>query len=377
MKFYYLSIGIILLSLISIAFAIDVEDFDKNNDRLLSKQELKAFLIHSSGYPMKLLDKDKDGKIDADAVFYKMEDAINAIGKVPPYTFDDVKRIYEIKESKSFLSKTGLLIRSSHEQIFLAEPEKSAKKAKPAKFSYSRDGINDNDIWQASGSIMRPFILTQKPSSEKAGAHNPGIAFALVPSISFERISNDSNEDAEVDTLVFRLGSEFENIGFIGELQYFRLNLAFATDFDVESDIRAVEFQWEPVALDYGLGAYKEIGGFFNAMGRLILHSEFGKTYDAAGRNDLNDDEKFFRIGPIFSLDIKPIALERLTLSGKFQYREGLSGDPDDATLWEVALNYALDVDEHYSVEFGYKDGDIPLTDDDIKTFGVGFAVKF
>ena len=384
--------AVIMSTFLSFAcFAQEPDEFDENKDGKLNQTELRAFVLHRHSPTFHEIDKNKDGKIDPkeihgiqeiiekakeDAVFDR-QDILDTFGDRDSYTVEEIKVALKIEPPVPDIDMKGILIRRSHEVITVLEAPEKLGKAQPARFSYTRDFNDDSDTWQATGAILRPFRIytSQKVVREKSWL----TAINLVPSISFDRVNNEKEDSEDVNSLVFRLGGEIE-LGGLFDLQYTRLFLTYASDFSFESSVGAIEFEWEPVLLNFGIGTGRYIlGGALEYRLRPILHTEYGKTFDAGDKDDLEEDDDFFRIGPKLQLGIWPQAkgLRRVSLSLKWDYLEGLVGKPGNSSLFEAALGYQLDKLGHFVLEFSYRNGDIPLTQEDTETFAVGLGVKF
>jgi hypothetical protein len=248
--------------------------------------------------------------------------------------------------------------------------------AQGALLSFTRDFENISDTWEAHGAIMYPVkVIDEGYVTPVAGI----ASLYAMPSITFDRISNNTDETKEVDSLVARLGVEL-GVKKIGPpVQFFRAGLAYATDFDLESGVAAVEFDWEPVWSILGIGTSQPVPLLpLTYRLRTILHAKYGRV-TATGNKDLEKHDDFFRYGPKIQLELFPALpeLDRLSVLIKYEYLEGSSGKPGHSDLFEVGMSYQLDDEGHLGLDLTYRNGDIPLTKESVDSLSFGLSVKF
>ncbi|HEX7181340.1 MAG TPA: EF-hand domain-containing protein [Thermoanaerobaculia bacterium] len=377
------ALGVALLGLWAAvpAAAQDPAEFDLDGDGRLDEAELSAFVLHLADPAFSDIDQDRDGKIsDDERSFFELElmDARKKCGD-PPYALEEVEGCFSLAPEEASLG--GLLIRRSHEIVNLSEPEESFDIAEPALLAYARDRKEDSSQWQVQGALLRPFFLHEAA----AGSSSRLSAVLLVPSVSFDRLgtTEEDEEGGEIDSLVFRLGVDFETIpkkaSPFFDLQNYRFYLSYATDFSWDSDVRALEIEWEPQMLSAGIGMYRSLGKSFplSCRGRIILHVEGGEVHDGGDNPDLVEDESFLRIGPKAQLDLQPDFYKRLTLSLGWDHHYGISGEPGRTELATIGLSWALDTSEHVSLEAVFQNGQLPLTLEETETIEVGIGLKF
>lgn len=368
---------------------INPADFDFNkNGQIDPGPEAEAFLKHVNkqlGGVFRAIDANKDGKIDnaeRDAFEAKAQDAIaedlvdfqDVLGKRSGIPVADVEDRWGLAKEPEPLSLFGFQVRRKYDDVSASEAGNSRRfrDATPALFSFARDFQTDNSVWEAHVSLLYPLRMTGKAGDPDA------LSVILVPSVSLDKISSE-NKKGEVDSLTFRLGSEAETRGFLPamELQYFRLNLAYATDTRFDSAVGAVEFEWEPVILRAGLHSRRRVADLFEYRARTILAAQAGRTFDAGRKENLEEDAHFVRVGPKLELTVWPRVIERLSAGVAFQYLAGLVGKPDHAYLLDAFLNFQLDARGHFSLQVAYQKGRVPLTEEDSNAFSVGIGVKF
>jgi len=369
---------------------IDAKDFDfDKNGTIDPGPEITALLRHANSKIYGQMDKNKNGIIEASEK-KKYEENLNLLvqdnldeyasqrGERPALPVVEARKIFTPQKPKR-TSLGGLLIREKHEDVTVLDKGKSFEKATGTILSFTRDIEQSNTAWTARGAVLYPFRIPLKAYPD----FNATVltAYSIVPSVSFDRLKNSKDDSKDVNSLTFRLGSEFEfGGGGLFDLQYARANLAYATDFDLDTKVPAVEMQWEPIKSDWGIGSGRDISGIpLEYRVRFIAHSEWGRTQDTGGNANLSDDETFVRVGPKFELELWPTVegLERFSSHVKWSYLRGLTGEPENSDLLETGLTYRLDAAGHAQVEASYRNGETPLIKRDVEAFHVGIGVKF
>lgn len=370
----------------------DAADFDFNkNGRIDPGKEAKALLRHTNDKLFAKMDSNKDGTIsneERDDYQTKLDEElaydlidIEDQGGMPvaransTYLLEAQKR--KAQEGKPAWLK-NLYLRRSHEDIGILKDPKDVKKAEGVLLAYTRDKLDDNDIWQARGAAMYQFRKTTEfaPTSNQGGI----TAYSFLPSITFDRTTNDNNPDEEVDSLIFRAGTEIEYEGGSRwwHSQHTRFNLAYATDFDFDSAVWALETQWEPLNTDWAMGVSKLIlNRSLDVRWRGILHAEAGYVVRDGGNSKLVENDSFFRIGPKLQLDIWPSFSDRLGLGFSWAYLKGVSGTPRNSRMFESDLKYLLTENGNIALSLSYRKGDVPLIQKDVDSVNLGFNIKY
>lgn len=373
-------------------YAGSVEEFDANGNGLIEQgSEITALLKSTITVPYAGLDTNRDGKVDCqesealdrkldEEISFRLEEYRELIGDAAGMPIADVRRFIGGLPASSppAVSDNGrLLVRRDYENIGVMDQSKDPATVKGAWVAYTKDYENRNDIWQIRGSAM--YLLRSEtglaPSEEKGGV----TAYSFVPGVSFDRVSNSNASCMDVNSLTFRLGSELEYMGGgFFDAQYLRLNLAYASDFDLESGVLALEAQWEPVDTGIGMGVGRSLpGGLFDFRWRPILHAEGGRVIERGDKYWLVGDEGFFRAGPKLHLDLWPLFLERVRIGFDWQYLHGFSGYPGHVRLFEGDVSYALNEKGNYAIGFAYRKGRLPLTFEQVDELTLGLSVKY
>lgn len=363
----------------SAAYSQKVADFDKNNDKKLDAEELRAFLVFrflpKEGFEK--ADTNKDGMIDSTEREIFVRKYLGYLqqyfGGPPAYSLEQVASVYP---DETDLDLFGFRIRDSYEQNTLDEKEKTFKAAKPAVLTFTRNIAGNQDVWAAKGALMRPFSAYKAKSVPP-----PDVMYlstiVIAPSLTVDRtISADKTK--ETDALQWRLGADLETTSGWVALQDFRIFGAFATDFEWKSKVVAVEFQWEPTLGKYGSGSYwRLIKSVLDFRWRLYPHLEYGNVLDAEEKMNIKAKQTFFRLGLKASLDLRPAFAQDFVLSIQYAYLDGITGTPRASRMFDPALSYSIDPNGHIVLQAEYSFGQIPLTEENVEkvTFGVG--VKF
>ncbi|MHC4414384.1 MAG: EF-hand domain-containing protein [Planctomycetota bacterium] len=380
----------------------DARHFDKNGDGYIDLKEAGAaieHLVRRTERALSDLDRNQDGRITQEELdaYEKMiaaevedmradyEDYVRAGLPANPIVrlllVDEFNRNYFEIETPTDEKKTALpsnlLIRRTYDEQAIVEAAPFSR-ARGALFSYTRDLAENKDNWEVRGAIMYPIQIGKDDWSDTSGL----AALRIMPSVSFDRVMSGIGSSAEVDSLVPRFGLEATLKRTPFRLQYLRANLAYATDFDLESGQVVGEFEWEPVEPHWGFGAsqpFPVLGKVLEYRLRASLHLETGSVLSSGGRPGLVKDDTFVRVGPKLQLELFPTApeLDSLSFLVKYENFDTVSGDSKSTELFEAGLSYQLDDSGHLTIELAYRNGDIPLTADDTETFTVGLGVKF
>ena len=363
------------------------QDFNENNNCFVEFEEAEEALRYHFAQRLRLIDINYDGKVSADeiqayedTISERVQEELANYKTLSVTVFNrryfprEIPDLSAVWEQNKFLKH--LLIRRSHEDSAISEA-KSYKKVQGAIFSYSRDFEDDNSMWQARGALMYPYAIGPVDASPGPGMS----ATHLMPSITFDRITNEVDKSKEVDSLIPRIGIECEIIDVLFDLQYLRGNAAYATDFDFESGIIAAEFQWEPVHLLAGHGISQPVPILESLLEyriRTLVHLEYGETLELGNRQNI-EEEVFLRLGPKIQAEIFPVpsSLHRVSFHVKFESLEGLSGEPGNSNLIELGMKLLFDRKGHFSLDISYRKGDIPLTMEETDILSIGLGVVF
>ena len=364
----------ICLSILSLsAFSQKIESFDTNGDDLIGKSEYLKFLFAKKKIPFETIDENSDGALTDDELELVFADDLLLIGRNYGGFPVKVEYLVEKVESKTsgFLKRNGILIRSNYDEISLDNKVTPFSKGDPAVFSYSRNKLDTTSIWTAQGAIMRPFEILKNDSNSAD--------YIIAPSVSFNR-KISSNEKGEANSLIFRLGGSSEWHGKKDLFWNTRLAFAYATDFDFDADVWAVELEFEPSNVFKGMGVYQNFNDDkekFNVLRytwRIYGHFEIGNTSDV-GSNEILEDGSFTRVG--LKGEFGLMFRERVELKTKLAYLYGLSGEPDNSELISIKSIYRLDDTGHLTLNFEYQKGNIPLLQQEVDNWTFGLGIKF
>lgn len=368
------------LTLMAVPAGADVvETCDRNENGQIDGTELARCLLEAKKVQFTEIDRDGDGEVTPKDVKQFTTEWIGELkvgtGHPPPYSYDELREFLRIEPERPKRGLGGVLIQKSHQNITLVEKKDPFDKAEGAVFGYSRDGVEDTTTWQVKGAVLRPWRLGRVEESRSWLS-----GFAVVPSLSFERVGTDGDgeDDAdEPDSLTGRVGILSELFMLGPSLQTIQLTGAYATDFDFESGVVAAELTWEPSHNLRALGSYRSLGWEDSPLEwrwRVIAQSTYGSVLDAGDKENLVEDEEFLRVGPkvLIELLYEPV---KATLG--YEHWTGLSGEPDDVELFNGGLSMELDPQGHFTVEVLYQNGQLPLTLEDTEVFTVGLGVKY
>jgi hypothetical protein len=376
---------------------MEKDPFDINGNGTLEPNEQRVRLMHRADAFYRKYDTNKDGEISPS------ENEVHHQAVLQTVSMDEQSLREERGKSGSILpaemdkyfpvktaGRTGLdrlwdiQIRRSIDDVepFWAhledsEYDKELKKVKAATFSYARDLTANADIWVMRGVIARPILFSDEE------------VFALVPSISFDRVDNGVDSKKDVDSLIFRLTGEYVSTlsatASDSVTAFVRGKATYGTTFGFdENKLWAGEFEFELVPSALGFRTFKNrIPGLLRVRPRAFLHSEFGSAQ--SDRDMLTEDQKdFFRVGPVISLEIVPDIKgenwaslnERLMVTLKYNYYWSTKGDTDFKNF-TARLDWALDEKGHFKAAVEYQNGSLELATQSVRTFTVGLGVAF
>lgn len=360
-----------------ISFGQDLYKFDLNKDSLINEAELKAIYFHLvSPEIYKSNDDDKNGVLDGnepaklDAKFISYRNLIiKKVGALPvaveklSQRFDDGPKLF------------GILLRAEHEDITMIKGAEDAGDVEAAVFSYTANRRTDSDGFIAKGAILRPFKIYSHNNTEKKTSFRG----MLVPSVTFNRVSDPDDSTNDANSLVGRLGV-YHGFTTNSKFSFVSLNLfgSYATDFDFNSEVYATEFDLQFVNFKLFMGAYRNLGDVVRMRLRLTPHLELGETAEKGDKENLEEGEFFFRAGAKTKIQFQPAAekWQRLELTGAYNIYGGIQGSPD---LYEFAsgkVSFALDKKKRVSVSAEYNKGKVALTLEEIENVIVGFSAK-
>ena len=269
---------------------------------------------------------------------------------------------------KSLVERLGVLIRESHAEANLGADDSGLSEIRGANLSMTQDMASESRVISLKGSVLRPLGLGT------ASRH------WLLPGIEFNRLTNETEPEREIDSLTLRIGSEFafDTKRFGGGGVRLRVNPLVTTNFGFDVDVRALEVQLEPNWGQGGLGAERQFG----PMGihtRLLFQSEYGEVVDAGDRRDLHEGDAFARAGAKLATMLWPVGIRLLDgLAGSltYEWHHHLSGDLRARKLFTAGLYYQLDALGQVTLESKYIRGDTSVALEDEETWTIGLGVK-
>lgn len=347
-----------------IAEAVPLQRYDANHDFLVSpaEQENHDYLAEK-----------------------EFERFVRDHGDKNAYPVADVRKYFGIAVEDTKAFKAKILIRSDFNDVLPGEdltskdPKAARNKLTGALFSYSRDFQNNEDSWSAKGAIIFPLLWkTFEPYTLENGAWTK---YGLIPSISFDRVTNDKDESKEVNSLIFRVGAFAEyGGGSFTDYQQLRVFATYGTDFDFRSRTPAAELEWEPVKSfgeKFGIGMIRPVKeDVFAYRLRTFFHAEYGEVQKAGGKVGV-DETTFFRAGPVFELTLDPFFSDRMSCTISYSYYFPFSGPRDHNYNLKVEPQLFLDEAKHFTLKASYERGGLDLTEEFVNTFSMGIGVLF
>ncbi len=362
MKHQIYSIFAALASLPALVFA-NLAHYDTDSDGHLSAREFAVYYHEKEAPSILKFDVDADGALsDEELAALAAEMAtLNAAATERASLFADEN------SSMSVMERLGLLIRESHAEANPGADHSDLAEIRGANFSMTQDMASDSRVISMKGSVLRPLNLG------RTSRH------WLLPGVEFNRLTNETEPEREIDSLTFRIGSEFTvNSNRLGGGARLRVNPLVTTNFGFDVDVRALEVQIEPNWRLGSLGSARRWGPV-SIHTRLLFQGEYGEVVDAGERSDLQEGDAFARAGARFGATLWPVGIEPLDgLAGSLNYEwyQDLSGDLRARRLFTAGLYYQLDALGQVTLESKYIKGDTSVALEDEETWTIGLGVK-
>ena len=363
-SFFYKGLFLLALLLLSDLAWSSIQQYDANSDGTLSAAEFGDYYREGEAPSILEFDLDADGQLSEE----ELERLSAQMARLHDEATADAQSFVAKPPSKPFVERLGLLIRESHAEANLGTDSTSLAEVRGANLSMTQDMASESRVISMKGSVLRPMNLG------KSGRHY------LLPGVEFNRLTNETEPEREIDSLTFRIGSEFafDTKRFGGGGVRLRINPLVTTNFGFDVDVRALEVQVEPNWGQGGLGAERRIGPL-SMHTRLLFQAEYGEVVDAGDRADLHEGDAFARAGAKFGTTVQPVGIDLIDgLTGSFSYEwhQDLSGDLRARKLFSAGLSYGLDALGLVTLESKYIRGDTSVALEDEETWTIGLGVK-
>ena len=363
MKLHPTLIPLALALMLPVAHS-EVVRYDSDSDGVLSAAEFADYYQALDAPSILAFDLDADGVLSSGEV-----KAIgDALTKLHGEAVDRSQAFADEPASKPLFSRLGILIRESHAEANLGDDGSGLAEIRGANFSMTQDMASESRVISMKGSVLRPVHLG------KTSRHY------LLPGVEFNRLTNETEPEREIDSLTLRFGSElaFDTKRFGGGGVRLRINPLITTNFGFDVDVRALEVQLEPSWGQGGLGAEKRLGPM-SVHTRLLFQAEYGEVIDAGDRMDLREGDAFARAGVKFGTMFRPVdvkLLDGFAGSLAYEWHPDLSGDLRARKLFVAGLYYQLDALGQVTLESKYIRGDTSVALEDEQTWTIGLGVK-
>lgn len=344
-----------------------LEKFDADFDGTLNATELQAFQLWAQRY----LDDDRE-----DAHEYRADHGGIVTVAMPSPNIP-------IAESETEITSTGFLIRQAYAATsILAEnpttDPKSLLSVKPATGSYTRDNASDSDQYAFSGSLFGYRRWSYRGEKKGFGGAE---AAAISAGIEFDRSVSSAPGGSEANALTLR--SDFD-LAFqnwpIFDTHFVTGSLGVTSDFDLDTALLTAGFQWQPVHNSLAMGVAHRIGGApLSFRWQPVLSAQYQHVADAGDQMQIVENEDYLFVGPSVSaqlfFDFEP--LNGAFLDIDYIYRSAVSGAADDFDYFEASANFPLDENNHFLLNFRYREGELPTTRQKVDDFLIGIGVRY
>jgi hypothetical protein len=305
-------------------------------------------------------------------------------------TYQDIRNIQDPRDRVQ--SSTSKQVANS-----TAPPSGAGATQNPATFSFARNNLTASNQWTIKASVSVLGNVLDGPF---------GGRFQWVPSFSIDREFNNINISNSVDSMTFRLGNIYENIGDRTDINFGTLRLAgdYGTDTSFESLLAGGELDWTPNLNFFneptlfggwrplmGYGKYGSLFGI-HGVGNWVpqvrwdvgLHTQYTYTVKAGKKHHLKGDPSYLGIGPLFNVSLQPLPytvmnLNRFIINFSYEYLGGAVGDPGASHNLNVTAAYPLlgSGPQSLNLTASYQTGLAPIVKDKVDSLIVGLGVKF
>jgi hypothetical protein len=373
------------------AQAADKSRYDLDGNELVDLLEYARYVLDLHSPPLSQFDANLDGRIDGE----EQERAAQALGdleaRVSPCVDDFSVDYPEGQPLESFVDQSEtcqlrdedffegdfperFMVRASTEDLILFRP-RSGDVRRGAMFSIARDFNKSVRVASVKGAIIRPINLMEPGEDENVVRY-------LLPSLSINLLSDESDEKQNVDTMTFRLAYE---TGFSTDsLDWVRLGVSpvWTTDTDLDLGILGADLQFEPTVLGSGMNVSRRFGPL-RMRWRGFFQSEYGEVRSTDDRPELEVGDYAARAGGKLALRIWPEQLfpagigKRLIFDAEYLQLWEFAGNLGDRDYFEASLSYLLDPDGHFRLQTKYISGDATQALEDEESWTIGLGVLF
>lgn len=243
----------------------------------------------------------------------------------------------------------------------------------PAQFSFAANELSGNETWIARGIVARPFPLTEFGQGEWS--------WSLLPSAAFDRVSNNVETENDIDRLtlsaaVTGITPGWKAVGWSS----IDAGFDYTTNFDFDGAIYSGHMTWTPIFNSPAWWPNERAPKipFLSPLRyrlRQYAHLE-GGTVDKPLSTSLDSD--FLRLGGAVGLDVLiPVGEREWVISADYRYYADLLGQNDDHDNFRASAAIPLDRLGHFSLEIGYEQGQIALTQQEVELVTIGIGVRF
>ena len=368
------------------AYAVEADDYDTNDDRMISPDEYKQFARDRNSPPITQFDKNGNCVLDGHEI-PAANAALREAGKraskwidefihdnrgrprgQPIHEFAVANNTKDAKDLKprSWTNSIPIKVREKHEDISHDVAAKPKREVKPAQIAFTRDIHGKNELLVVNGAIMWPIHLRKERG------------LLTVPSLTINKVTNSKEPKKATDTMALRLGLDWERDGSEESTDYWRVNPIWTTDTSFHMDVRGIEAQWERVGAHQGdSAAYYPKGSSVGFRWRLILHAEYGRVHDNGTNKKLPVGKEYVRTGLKFDSLIVHKDTDSITAGITWEYLPSIVGDFRHRKLFKATLSYKIDESGNFKLMTSYVNGDTSTALERQQLWTAGIGITF
>jgi hypothetical protein len=273
-------------------------------------------------------------------------------------------------------------------------------KTQPAYLSWIKNDRNGSNQLLVQGILAADFGMQSDSLEDPVNIGNFGLfQYDLLPSISFDKATDQTDAATDVDSLVFRAGASSQwglnpkdgkpapEIGATVSG-----DVAYATDFEFREEIPTVEFDVLPIYNEMSFGKLQDVpyAPFpLQVQTLLDLHIEGGDVVDRGSNTKLQDNTGYLRGGPKLGLTFVPKGDEvshlgplsfkpdDLSFNVSYLYYARALGIEGNAHLLQASGTWAIGGSPNTSLVITYQNGITALQLQSAHYLSVGLGLKF
>jgi len=263
-----------------------------------------------------------------------------------------------------------------------------------AFLSYSKTTTNGNNSLLAQGVLAADFDIEDETLTDPVSVATYDLeGFHVMPSIAFDKATEQNPSTNNVDSLNYNLGlsSLWEPENNSGISAAVTTTLTYATDFEMRSEIPSAQVDLVPIKNKWSLGSDTPLFGIsaIDVNTLFDLHLEAGDVVDKGDSTTLKNNTGYLRGGPQLGFTFTPsdnrtydlgaltFSPSDVSLNVSYLYYARALGPDANAHLLQSSISWAVGGSQNLSLKLEYDNGVTPIQLQDKHLLTVGLGIKF